>query len=139
LSGPNSMSTNIANSTGPLFGTLPPQSSSGWSGSGTIISGINDIGGGISDQSDPPDGPIGSGGTLQVAFLASSSGDSATYQWQRSTTSSFDSPVLIGTGSTYTVQMGTDYHDWIRVIITPTDSTGTIQGTPVVSPPVDWP
>src|SRR5271157_2484501 len=127
LSGPNSIGASIASSTSPAYGTLPPASTSRWSGSGMIISAIDDSEGGISDQSDAPDGPVA--GTLQV----SSSGNSATYQWQRSSTSSFDSSVLIGTGSTYTVQMGTDYHQWIRVIVTPTDSTGTIQGTPVVS------
>lgn len=139
LSGPNTMSTVIANSTSPYYGTLPPTSTLRWSGSGTIISGISDSEGGISDRSSAPDGPINTADTLQVAFLASSSGNSATYQWQRSSNSSFDSPVLIGTGSTYTVQIGTDHGKWIHVIITPTDNTGTIQGTPVVSPPVDWP
>jgi hypothetical protein len=77
--------------------------------------------------------------TLKVVFLASSLGNSATYQWQRSSSQSGDSPVLIGTGSTYTIQFPADSGKWIRVIITPTDSTGKIQGTPVVSGPVCWP
>ena len=68
LSGPNSMSTNIANSTSPNYGTLPPQSSSRRSGSGSIISGIDDSEGGISDQSDAPDGPIVSGGLSKSHF-----------------------------------------------------------------------
>jgi hypothetical protein len=136
LSGPNSIGTNIANSLN-SWGTLPPQFTTNWSGSGTIISSIDDSEGGISDQSDAPDGGI-SGGTLQVAFLASSSNSSVTYQWQRSSTSSFDASVLIGTSSTYSVQFGTDHLQWIRVIITPTDSTG-VMGTPVASQPVFWP
>jgi hypothetical protein len=136
LSGPNSMSSVIANSTTPYYGTLPPQSSSRWS---NIISGIDDSEGGVSVQTSAPDMPIGSGGTLQVGFLTSSSKNSANYQWQKSVTSTFDFPALVGTGSTYTLNFSTDYHYWFRVVITPTDSTGTILGTPVVSDSVYWP
>jgi hypothetical protein len=128
--------TVIASSTSPAYRTLPPTSNSGWSGS--IISGIDDSEGGICPQGGAPDGTVSSGMTLKVAFLASSLGNSATCQWQRSSSQSGDSPVPIGTGSTYTIQSG-DYAKWIRVIITPTDSTGKIQGTPVVSGSVCWP
>jgi len=128
----------VASSTNPNYGTLPPTLS--WSGSGTIISSIDDSEGGIYVMTKLPDGRIPpAGGTLQVVFLASNPGNGATYQWQRSLNQSFDSPVPIGNLSTYTLQFGLDYMRWIRVIITPTDSTGRIQGTPVVSQPVYWP
>ncbi|MGA2641356.1 MAG: hypothetical protein ABSG21_10705 [Spirochaetia bacterium] len=133
----------IASSTGGSYArcTLPPTTFVGWSGSGSIVSEIDDSVGGISIQGLAPDIAISTQGQiLQVAFQASSPGNSATYQWQKSPTSaqSFDSPIPIGTGSTYTLKSG-DYAHWFRVIITPTDSTGAIQGTPVASQPVDWP
>jgi hypothetical protein len=130
----------IAHSLLSPWGTLPPMSS--WSGSGTIISAIDDSEVGISIQKNSPDIYItGFPQTLQVAFHLSSPGNSATYQWQKSPTfaQSFDSPIPIGTGSTYQFKPTGDYGHWYRVIITPTDSTGTIQGTSVASQPVGWP
>ena len=122
------------------FGTLPPTSGLGWS---STITGIDDSVGGVSVQGGAPDGGI-PGGTLQVSFLASNPGNSATYQWQRSSTSeqsSSYSPINGGNSSTYLLQPGpgNDYQHWVRVTIMPTDSTGTIQGIAVVSQPVFWP
>ena len=124
-----------------INGTLPPRFGSGWSGAGAIIAGIDDSEGGICLLVGPPDGTLSPGAALQVVYLASNLGDSATCQWQRSSSSlksSFDPPTSIWTGSICTLQSG-DYARWIRVIITPIDSTGTIPGTPVVSQPVFLP
>jgi len=131
----------VASSTGSYaYSTLPPTTATGWSGS-VVVSSIDDSEGGISIQGNPPDSRITAANqVLQVAFTTSSPGNSATYQWQKSPIAkeSFTSPVTVGTGSTYTIQ-NTDYASWFHVIVTPTDSTGTIQGTPVASQPVGWP
>jgi hypothetical protein len=132
----------VASSTGSYsYSTLPPTTPSGWSGS-VVVSSIDDSEGGVSIQGKSPDAKITAAGqVLQVAFTTSSPGNSATYIWQKSadTAQSFASPVTIGTGSTYTIQPTGDYAHWFRVIVTPTDSTGTIAGTPVASQPVGWP
>ena len=114
---------------------LPPTTTSGWTG---IISSIDDSAGGVYAQGQLPDTGVSTGSILQVVFLASSPGNSATYQWVRSPNQNCSPPTPLGTGSTYTIQSG-DYAKWIRVIITPTDSTGKVQGTPVGSQPVRVP
>jgi hypothetical protein len=119
--------------------TLPPTTSSGWSS--PVLSSVDDSEGGISMQGLPPDSQIVGPPPpqfLQVAFQASSPGNRATYQWQKSPDETFQNSVPIGNGSTYSIQSG-DYGHWFRVIITPTDSSGAIQGSPVASQPVDWP
>lgn len=117
--------------------TLPPTIAAGWSS--LVLSSVDDSEGGISIQGSSPDNHITmQAQILQVAFEISNLGNSATYQWQKSQHQWFDSPVPIGNGSTYTIQSG-EYGNWFRVIITPTDSTGRVQGTPVASQPVGWP
>ncbi|MGO9310020.1 MAG: hypothetical protein ACLQDL_13480 [Spirochaetia bacterium] len=129
----------VASSTG-TYSTLPPTTPAGWSGT-VAISSIDDSEGGVSIQGQSPDARItGANQVLQVAFTTSSPGNGATYVWQKSPIAkeSFTSPVTVGTGNTYAIQ-DTDYSSWFRVIATPTDSTGTIVGTPVASQPVGWP
>jgi hypothetical protein len=121
-------------STSSLFGALPPTTAGGWTPSGEISS-VDVSAGGISAQGGPPDSPVTPPQRLQVTFLPSSPGNSATYQWTSSTNSVGTSQTLLGTDSTYLLSPGDSLH-WIRVIVTPTDSTGTVKGTPVVSPPV---
>jgi hypothetical protein len=120
----------IASSTSP-YGALPP--TSGWTGSG-VISGVDDSAGGVSAGGSPGN-PVSTGQILQVAFVASSPGNSATYQWVSSPLQNGSSATFLGTGSTYTIQLS-DSARWIHVIVTPTDSTGRVQGTPVASQPV---
>jgi hypothetical protein len=133
LAGPDSIGTSIAYSTS-SYGALPPTSNVGWSPSGKLST-LDDSVGGISEQGGYPDGVISYGQTVHVTFKASDLGNSTTYQWERSSLQTGGSPIPNETGSTYTTQSG-DSAKWIRVLITPIDSTGTIKGTPVVSPPV---
>jgi hypothetical protein len=115
------------------YGALPPTTNSGWSPTGGITS-VDDSTGGISGPV-APDLQVNVGQVLHVSFLASDPGNSATYLWMSSTTQGVGGQNLHFTGSTYTIAPG-DLGHWISVVVTPTDSTGTIPGTPVVSPPV---
>ncbi len=121
---------NVLSSTSGGFDALPP--TSGWTGSGTI-SAVDDSAGGVSVLGGSPSNPVANGQTLQVVFVASSPGNSATYQWIGSPNQSGVPPTLLWTGSTYTILSS---GQWIHVIVTPTDSTGKVQGTSVASQPV---
>jgi hypothetical protein len=79
---------------------------------------------------------VSNGSILQVTFKASDPGNSATYQWERSDSAAFLSASAVGTGSPTYLTTVEDASKWIRVSVTPTDSTGTVQGTPVASQPV---
>jgi len=117
----------------------PPTVAAGWTGS-SVVSSVDDSEGGIHAGASP-DSSVVNGSVLQAAFLASSPGNSATYRWVSSPNqngSPSNLPSGPASGSTYTILSG-DYAKWIRVIITPADSTGTIQGTPVTSQPVRVP
>jgi len=120
----------IASSVNPK-GALPPTTNSGWS---SAIA-VDDSAGGICLQSGSPDSPVAVGDILKVAFMASETGNGATYKWLTSIDYAGLSPVTVGTNSTYIVQLS-DSGLWIRVVVTPTDSTGKRKGTPEVSQPV---
>ncbi|MGO9310019.1 MAG: hypothetical protein ACLQDL_13475 [Spirochaetia bacterium] len=117
------------------YGALPPTTVPGWTGSG-VITAVDDSAGGVSAQGGSPSSPVSNGQTLQVAFLASSTGNGAAYQWVSSPSQDGSSATVVGTGSTYTIQSS---GQWIHVIVTPTDNTGRVQGTPVASQPVHVP
>ena len=125
------MSNNIASSI-ILYGALPPTTSSGWSPADRFTS-VDDGAGGVSGTT--PDGIVSYGQTVGVTFSLSDPGARIAYQWQRAFSLSAGFSILPWTGSTYVIQSG-DYGKWIRVIVTPSDATGTVMGTPVVSPPV---
>ena len=110
------------------YGALPPSASSEWTSS---IDGIDDATGGITAYSKSPGSTVSIGDTLQVGFMP---GGSATYQWQGSSVANGTSWVSLGTGSTYDIP--SSHTLWIRVTITPTDSTGRTKGAPSISPPV---
>ena len=112
-------------------GALPPTTVAGWS---SVITAVDDSAGGICLFSGPPDSPVTVGNILKVTFTASDSVASATFEWLMSTDYAGLSSVTVGTNSTYTVA-GSDLSKWIRVIVTPTDSSGR-KGTPAVSQPV---
>jgi hypothetical protein len=114
------------------YGALPATTLSGWSG---VISAVDDTAGGVCLQPGSPDSPVTVGSTLKVVFVASETGNGATYKWLRSIDYAGLIAVTVGTDSTYTVQ-SSDVSRWMRVIVTPTDSTGKRKGTPVVSQPV---
>jgi hypothetical protein len=113
------------------YSALPPVNGANWN---AVVSVIDDGMGGISGNAAGPGAPVTNGDTLQVAFRSTSPGGSAGYQWQRSYSSNFSSIEMVGTNSTY--QTSSDTGKWIRVIVTPKDSTGAVLGTPVTSAPV---
>ena len=113
------------------YSALPPINGANWN---AVVSAIDDSMGGISGNAAGPGAPVTNGDTLQVAFSSTSPGGSARYQWQRSYYSDFISMEMLGTNNTY--QTSSDTGKWIRVIVTPMDSTGTVLGTPVTSAPV---
>jgi hypothetical protein len=116
----------------PVFGAQPPTNGTSWSPPGEIWS-VDDSAGGICTLA-APDGPVHVGDTLKVTFKASDALNLATYQWERSSSPAWFSPVLIGTGSTHTLTLD-DLNCWIRAIITPADAHGVV-GSPASSPPV---
>jgi hypothetical protein len=120
--------------TSPVYAPQPVTSGANWSPPGEI-SNIDDSTGGICRTSGAPDSPVLVGNTLQVTFKASDPQNLVTCQWERSASAAWPFSALIGTGSTYTITSA-DLNFWIRVIITPTDSTGAMVGSPVSSPPV---
>ena len=120
--------------TTPTYGAQPVTSGVSWSPSGTVLN-VDDSAGGICSMPVAPDSPVLVGNTLQVTFKASDPLNQATYQWEKSSSSAFLSTAPIGTASTYVVQSA-DLNFWIRVIVTPTDPTGVLIGSPVSSPPV---
>jgi hypothetical protein len=115
------------------YGALPPTTNAGWSPADRITS-VDDSTGGISGPG-APDSQVTVGQVLHVTFLVSDPSNGATYQWVSSTSQGVGGQDLHVTGNTYTIVSG-DLGHWISVVVTPTDSTGTIPGTPVVSPPV---
>jgi len=120
--------------TSPIYAAQAVASGTNWSPPGEILN-VDDSAGGICSTPSAPDSPVIVGNTLQVIFKASDPQNGATYQWERSASPAWPSSVLIGTGSTYTVTPF-DLNLWIRVVITPTDGTGVVVGSPVPSPPV---
>jgi hypothetical protein len=124
-----------AYSTYTSYSALPTASGSNWVPMGEIWT-VDDSAGGISVQGSPPDSLVSNGSILQVTFKASDPGNSATYQWERSDSAAFLSASAVGTGSPTYLTTVEDASKWIRVSVTPTDSTGTVQGTPVASQPV---
>lgn len=122
-------------STSPAFGALPPTSGSNWLPGGEIWS-VDSSAGGISAQGQSPESIVTNGNTLLVAFKASDPRNSATYAWERSDAAAFLSVSAVGTGIPQYLTSGADAGKWIRVRVTPADSTGTYTGTPVVSQPV---
>jgi hypothetical protein len=124
----------IASSTPPPFRALPPTSGSGWSPTYPApLTSIDDSAGGISAQGSLPDNPITQAQILKVGFLASDPGNLAKYQWESMTAPGSFTPVPGETGSTF---KSPGVGQWVRVMVTPTDGTGTINGVPVESPPV---
>jgi hypothetical protein len=116
----------------PTFAALPPTAGASWT---TGVTSVDDSAGGISAVGFPPDAPISRTQTLQVSFLASNPQNGATFQWTSSSAVTGTAETVLGSARTLQLTSA-DFQTWIRVIITPTDSTGTIKGTPVVSPPV---
>ena len=122
-------------STSPVFGALPATLGSNWLPVNEISS-VDNSAGGISVQGSQPDTPVSLALSpiLQVRFL-SSPGSGATFQWVNANTPTGTALSILGSSSTYAVMPG-DYHKWIRVVVTPTDGTGVVAGSPVTSPPV---
>jgi hypothetical protein len=112
---------------------LPPTTATGWSPTDRITS-VDDSAGGISGPG-APDTQVTVGQALHVTFLASDPANAATYQWLRSSSQGIGGQNLPATGNTYTTTSG-DLNKWISVVVTPTDSTGTVTGTPFASPSV---
>lgn len=115
------------------YAALPPvDGNTAWSPN-TALTAINDNTGGVSGPAGP-DSPVTYGSTLHVTFSSTASFGLATYQWERSSATDFNSRELVGTDSTHNTS--SDSGHWLRVIVTPWDSTGTVKGTPAISPPV---
>jgi hypothetical protein len=112
-------------------GALPPTSGSGWN---SIVTGVDDSAGGIIKLGGLPDETVK---RLDYLYLPSDPRNHLTYRWQHSLATG--TPPAAGwtdipwTDGTYQIQPTSG---WIRVTIIPTDSTGTIEGAPVVSQPV---
>jgi hypothetical protein len=122
---PSIIATSVVND----FRALPPTSSGYWTGASISV----DVSkGGISPSSGQPDSPVRVTDLLHVSSTAHST-DGWTYRWESSGNAKGPVWTPFGTGSTCTP---TDhFHEWIRVIITPTSGAG-VEGSPVTSPPV---
>lgn len=124
----------IAHSLTPYAALPPTNVSTGWTPP-AVITAIDNSTGGVTGQAAGPDGPVAYGDLLQVGFSKTAPDGLATYQWERSSLVNFTSRQVVGTDSTY--QTSTfDYGQWLRVIVTPLDSTGTVKGIAIASAPV---
>ena len=117
----------------PTANAALPSSLPSWSPTAV---GVDASRGGVCSVANPNGGTVGSSDTLQVLFINPFPGGSATYEWQRLSAENGTVLATIGTGSTYHISYSNDSGKWIRVIVTPVDSTGRVIGTPTASQPV---
>jgi hypothetical protein len=122
--------------TPPTFTALPQNNgTSGWTPS-SVITSVDGAAGGIRGESAGSYGKIYYPDTLRVTFVTSDPSNTATYTWERSLSESFYPSSVVGTNSSTYATSSLDQGNWIRVTLTPMDSTGTVTGTPVTSAPV---